>query len=370
MRTPVSTCGMFDRFLLLVDAGLHAVVADPVTGAREHRVVDRDDGQRADGVAALARGVHLRDLLVQRAARQLDAERVLGDLARLVADALGAAVLVALVAEDAVMDLAQHLAGGEARVGQREAVSPAQLAIGAGDDAREGARTLHVHEMVGVERLGKLERHPVAIPGVMHVRGDPPLQRVDVGSHRGLLGLRAAGPRRFFPVQQPAAGPRNHHLGVRRRLHARAHMHRGGDESGHERVVGLGRLYVGAPLQERQRPAADEIDLEAKEVVVGSGRRAQRLGVGPDAEQPGHKTADMRRHLDNKVAARDRRERVGDVTVLLPLRPQLGLGPGHLLGEPAVEIPQPRRTVEVREGEARKPEGISGRSLRRHVTPL
>ena len=99
-----------DRFLLLVDAGLHAVVADAMAGAGAHRVVDHDNRQRADGVAALAQQVHLGDLLVERAARQRNAERVGGDLAFLVANALRAGVLVALVAEHAVVDLAQHLA--------------------------------------------------------------------------------------------------------------------------------------------------------------------------------------------------------------------------------------------------------------------
>ena len=54
--------------------------------------------------------VHLGDLLVERAARQRDAERVGGDRAGLVANALRAGVLVALVAEHAVVDLAQDLA--------------------------------------------------------------------------------------------------------------------------------------------------------------------------------------------------------------------------------------------------------------------
>ena len=59
-----------DRFLLLIDAGLHAVVADAMTGARAHRVVDDDDRQRAERIAALAQRVHLGDLLVERAAGQ------------------------------------------------------------------------------------------------------------------------------------------------------------------------------------------------------------------------------------------------------------------------------------------------------------
>ena len=65
-----------DRLLLLVDARLHAVVADAVAGARAHRVVERHERERADRVARLPQRVHLGDLLVERTAVQLDAERV------------------------------------------------------------------------------------------------------------------------------------------------------------------------------------------------------------------------------------------------------------------------------------------------------
>ena len=114
-----------DRVLLLVDAGLHAVVADAVAGPRAHRVVDHHDRQRADGIAALAQQVHLRNLLVERAPGQGDPQRVGDDRALLVDDALAAAVLVALVTEHAVVDFAQPLADPGAGVGEREAVAAA-----------------------------------------------------------------------------------------------------------------------------------------------------------------------------------------------------------------------------------------------------
>src|SRR5262249_17932532 len=44
--------GNVDRLLLLIDAGLHAIVADTVPGCGAHRVVDNDDGERADRMAA------------------------------------------------------------------------------------------------------------------------------------------------------------------------------------------------------------------------------------------------------------------------------------------------------------------------------
>ncbi len=72
-----------DRLLLLVDAGLHAVVADAVAGGRAHRVVDDRDGERAERVALGLRQVHLGDFLVERTAGEHDAERALLELAGL-----------------------------------------------------------------------------------------------------------------------------------------------------------------------------------------------------------------------------------------------------------------------------------------------
>ena len=66
-----------DRLLLLVDARLHAVVADAVPGRRAQRVVDHDDRERADRVAFGLRLVELGDLLVERAAGERHAERAL-----------------------------------------------------------------------------------------------------------------------------------------------------------------------------------------------------------------------------------------------------------------------------------------------------
>ena len=65
-----------DRLLLLVDARLHAVVADAMAGARAHGVVEHDERERADRIARLPQRVHLGDLFVERTAAQLDAERV------------------------------------------------------------------------------------------------------------------------------------------------------------------------------------------------------------------------------------------------------------------------------------------------------
>jgi hypothetical protein len=63
-----------DRVGLLVDARLHAIVADPVSRARDHRVVDADHRERADRHAFRAQLVEFRDALLERAAGEHDAE--------------------------------------------------------------------------------------------------------------------------------------------------------------------------------------------------------------------------------------------------------------------------------------------------------
>ena len=99
-----------DGVLLLEDAPLHAVVADPVAGPREHRVVDADERQRADRVPLPPERVHLADLLVERTPREGNPEGV-GLVAPFLPDeSLRAGVLLALLAEDAVEGLAGHLA--------------------------------------------------------------------------------------------------------------------------------------------------------------------------------------------------------------------------------------------------------------------
>ena len=119
-----------DGLLLLIDAGLHAIVADPMAGAGAHRVVHHHDRQGTESVALLPHGVHLGNLLVERAARQRDAERVARHRAGLVANALRARVLVTFVAQDAVVNLAENLACGVAWVSQFETLAATEPLVG------------------------------------------------------------------------------------------------------------------------------------------------------------------------------------------------------------------------------------------------
>src|SRR5205085_12322140 len=121
------------RILLLVDARLHAVVADPVAGPRSHGIVDADQRQRGKEITLPRRGVHLGDALLERAPGERRPERVLAVAGRvLLRKPLGAGVLLALVAVDAVVDLAADLARGHARVGEAEAVAAPLVLLEAG----------------------------------------------------------------------------------------------------------------------------------------------------------------------------------------------------------------------------------------------
>src|ERR1043165_6090051 len=96
-----------DRLLTLIDAGFHAVVADPVPGRGAERVVNRHDRQRADAVAARLNDVHLRDFLVERTAVQGYPEHTFAELTVLLAQARATAVLLLVVAPDAVIRLVE-----------------------------------------------------------------------------------------------------------------------------------------------------------------------------------------------------------------------------------------------------------------------
>ena len=62
--------GNIDRFLFLVNAGLHAIVANPVTRASTHGIIHHDHRQAADGDPLSLELVKLGNALFQRAPRR------------------------------------------------------------------------------------------------------------------------------------------------------------------------------------------------------------------------------------------------------------------------------------------------------------
>ena len=121
--------GNVDRLLLLIDAGLHAVVADAVAGAGDHGVVDGGDGERRDrrGRRAWPRASPRSSLPAGQPAR-LTSKSAFLEAAVAVLQALGAGVLALVMAEDAVVHVVEGLGQVHAGVGEGEAVAAAAAA--------------------------------------------------------------------------------------------------------------------------------------------------------------------------------------------------------------------------------------------------
>jgi hypothetical protein len=119
--------GDVDRLLLLINAGLHAIIADAMAGGRAHRIIECDDGERTDRMAAGLDQIHLGDFLVERAARQRDAEDAFLELAALLPEPLRAGILALVVTPDAVVGVIERAGEIGARIGQRETVARAAM---------------------------------------------------------------------------------------------------------------------------------------------------------------------------------------------------------------------------------------------------
>ncbi len=212
-----------DRVLALVDAGLHAIVADAVPGRGAERVVDRDDRQRADAVAARLDDVHLRDLLVERAAGKGDPEDALLEAPVLLVQPAAAAVLLLVVAPDAVIGLVHRAGEVGAGIGQPKAVARTPMILRQAQHRDTVAlNRLDRHQMVHVEPMRHPEQQPATVfllairrqgcPGGVFERGfqrqlvrglvvEPPADRLGIAQFPG-EGVFAGVERRRRPADQ------------------------------------------------------------------------------------------------------------------------------------------------------------------------
>src|SRR4029079_15660495 len=114
-----------DGLLLLIDAGLHAVIANAVPRRGAERIIHRDHRERADHASRRFQLMHLRDLLVERAAGERDAKHRLAETAVLLPETMRAGILLLMMAEDAVMHLVEGMGEIEAAIGQSKAFTVA-----------------------------------------------------------------------------------------------------------------------------------------------------------------------------------------------------------------------------------------------------
>ena len=105
---------------------LHAIVADPVSGAGAHRVVDHaTKASEFIGSPCFFKQVHLGYLFIQRQPSVLMPSGISFRGSILFAKARRAGILITLVADQAVIDLVKHRSA--AVVGQLEAVTASKL---------------------------------------------------------------------------------------------------------------------------------------------------------------------------------------------------------------------------------------------------
>ncbi len=296
-----------DRFLLLVDAGLHAVVADAVPGRRHQRIVDRRHRHGADREALALQEVHLRDLFLERAAGKRDAERRFLEQAGLaVPQASRAAVLALVVAPDAVVGVIERAHRIEARIGQCKSLAvtqqrPRQLEPGhAVDDFR-----LDRHEMLEVELVRHLEERPVAMArlafgavqrpgGVLRQRLDPGRRLVDLElrTQRVAHGEREGELPRFEIGERHRQGNRRRHRRpVERRR--RIGLDRARDVALHEQPLAVvERREPGIALAQRGNLRRNP-EQRADEIFQRTGKLDQEIGFILGRETVGR---DARRH--------------------------------------------------------------------------
>ena len=152
-----------DGILFLKNASFHAVVADTVSGARTHGVIEHDHRQRRDRLTPLAQLVHFGNPFLERAARERNAERIALVVPVRIAKSVRARILFTRMANDAVVDLSQVFLAAHARVGQAKAVTQPPVLGGTGQSFRQlVAGPFDLHQVPEIDLCGTHERHPAA----------------------------------------------------------------------------------------------------------------------------------------------------------------------------------------------------------------
>ncbi len=154
-----------DRLLLLVDTGLHAVIANAMAGRRHHRVVDGDHREGAQHMTCGAQRMHLGNFLVERTAGEGDAEHRLLKLSGLAVLQPGRAGVLPLgMAPDAVIHLVQSLLGVHPMIskGKALAVAPVMLRQTQHRDA-VALDCLDRHEVLGIDPARHVEKRAAAM---------------------------------------------------------------------------------------------------------------------------------------------------------------------------------------------------------------
>ena len=330
-----------DRFLLLVDAGFHAVIANAVAGGGDQRVVDGDDGKCGDGVAGGLQSMEFGNLFFQRTSRQGHAQRAfLEDHLAVGAGFLlqpgRARVLALIVAPDAVIGLGERTLEIRALVGQGEAGAAADVL---GLDGKRGDAIGLVflcmnNEILLIELGRELEQHTGAVALAAGLGVHRPCG-VTQGEVDGLLVGRL--------VRQPGF----HLFGESEFAEGTAEALA---EFGFQCNAVEGRRGVGFVFGHRL--ALHELALDAIErgkFLVTSGERTQLAG---DSEQLREEAVQVRPEIDDQRRLVFLRQHLrGEAAGREPLG-ERRIGVGKIGAKSGVELQQALAPVEVGKGKA------------------
>ncbi len=326
-----------DGILLLENASLHAVIADAVARAGDHGVVDGRDGQSPDGVAVLLDEVHLRNLFVERATGERDAEHRCFESSVLFLEARRAAILGLVMALDAVVRLIERGGQIHAHVGEVEALAMAPVAL------RQRPLRLSVHlqrldrnQVVHIQLVRNPEQYVAAMFVPARWRECSPARIL-----RGGLKLRRVLQLGFEPARNMVDETR---LG-QRLAEPRFQF------SGQSRSVEGSGFFLS---QTTDGFLLDELTLQGVEWREGVMASLQRADFGGNAEQFTDEVLKGRRDGDHQLRLLFARERAGIRARFHQVLQQRGIGRPQGAAKSRVQTHQTIPSVQVLEGESER----------------
>ena len=143
------------RILFLINARLHAVIANAMPRSRQHGIINTRNRQCPNGQRILFCLVHLGYFLLKRTPRQLFAKNILMKKSLLIffgSQALRTRILALMVAQNAIGHLRQCLTGVIALIGQRKSRARPQMRILIPLRAMSIGQRLQSHSVHGIHR--------------------------------------------------------------------------------------------------------------------------------------------------------------------------------------------------------------------------
>ena len=359
--------GNVDRRLRLIDAGLHAVVADAMPGGGDHRIVDHHHRQRRDRQARALERMKLRDPLLERTSGQGIAEGIAPPgrralAGRGLAQSCRAGVGALLVAQQAIVGLVKRTGQAGAGIGERKrraiVIEPAPDLIG--PDRGDAHAIVFIADGVleQIERIdvrGMPKQHAVSVALATLIGGDRPgaveareLQPVGMGRCIGLPAKHCLRKREFIEIFDQNRGAPVTIAG-----RPIADSRSAGDRRGKHRARSIS-IKTDQRLRRHaeQRLAFDEFPFDPVERIESGVRGSEQLECLGNAEEPCDEGVDMGADLDQQRRFSARVDRIGYLARVGVAPAQAGVGCPQTIDPSVVEALEPLALMQVLEAQA------------------